>query len=112
MNGIDLKLTADQAAAVIERTAANAVEQLRSTAANLGEQIEHASRVSPMAVVPQALVAAVIDFTNSNDVPGGWTLTVQAGWGSGGNVQVFTPMPAGRYRALVLIDPRPETDES
>lgn len=106
----DLKLDTETAVATIGRELDRGIESLRGTAARLVEDLKTVSNVKsdPMLLsIADADAACVIDCTTLGYPVR--TIRLELGGGCGGQIDLMSPLPAGRYRAVVLFN---KIDES
>lgn len=106
----DLKLDVETAIATIGRELDHGIENLRGTAERLTDDIKAVAETldGPMRVsITDADAACVIDLV----VPVGYgnnmryiSLYLDGGAGCGGRVELASPLPPGRYRAVVLLN--------
>lgn len=102
----DLKLDVESAVAVIGRALDRGIESLRGTAERLTDDIKSVAETldGPMRVsIADADAACVIDFTTSN-YGNMRNVTLQLDGGCGGRVELASPLPPGKYRAVILLN--------
>lgn len=106
----DLKLDVESAVAVIGRELDRGIESLRGTAERLTQDIKSVAETldGPMRVsIADADAACVIDLvvpTNYGSYTKYIELTLNGNGGCGGRVELASPLPPGKYRAVILLN--------
>lgn len=108
----DLKITEELALKALGAAADRAQESLRSTAERLTEELRqaHDALTNPTKLdVAGADAAVVIDFFCNYDYQGGGgQIALNTPGSNGSYAELRSPLPRGRYRALILINRLPE----
>jgi hypothetical protein len=110
----DLKLDVESAVATIGKQLDRSIESLRGTAEGLVSDIKSVAEVldGPMRLnIADADAACVIDLTIPNyDSNARYVYLSLDGSGScGGRVELASPLPSGKYRAVILLNKISET---